>query len=92
MTFFALSILDFGVTLSMLCAAAGLVFAFFLIKAIVSRSAGNERMREIAGAVEEGAKAYLRRQVMTISAIAAVIFVLLFVFMKEAAWPRRSAS
>jgi K(+)-stimulated pyrophosphate-energized sodium pump len=73
----ALSILDSGVTLSMLCAVAGLVFAFFLIKAITSRSPGNERMQEIAGAVEEGAKAYLRRQVVTISAIAAVIFILL---------------
>lgn len=82
----ALSILDFGVTLSMLCAAAGLVFAFFLIKAIISRSAGNERMREIAGAVQEGAKAYLHRQVVTISAIAAVIFVLLFLFIKDAAF------
>ncbi len=74
----ALSILESGVTLSMLCAAAGLVFAFFLIKAITSRSPGNERMREIAGAVEEGAKAYLRRQVVTISAIAAVLFIILF--------------
>ena len=42
-------------------------------------------MREIAGAVEEGAKAYLRRQVMTISTIAVVIFVLLLIFMKDAA-------
>jgi K(+)-stimulated pyrophosphate-energized sodium pump len=80
MTFLAASILDFGVTLSMLCAVAGLVFAFFLIKAITSRSAGNERMKEIAAAVEEGAKAYLRRQVVTISAIAAVIFILLVIF------------
>ena len=37
-------------------------------------------MRQIAGAIEEGAKAYLKRQVVTISAIAAVIFVLLFFF------------
>src|SRR5215210_500888 len=73
----ALSILDTGVTLSMLLAAGGLVFAFFLIRAVISQSPGNERMREIAGAVEEGAKAYLNRQVVTISAIAAVIFVLL---------------
>ena len=80
MMFLAASILDFGVTLSMLCAVAGLVFAFFLIKAITSRSAGNERMREIAGAIEEGAKAYLQRQVITISAIAAVIFILLGIF------------
>ncbi len=85
MTLLALSILDFGVTLSMLCAVGGLVFAFFLIKSVISRSPGNERMREIAGAVEEGAKAYLRRQVITISAIAAVIFILLFLFMKDAA-------
>jgi len=84
MTFFALSMLDSGVPLSLLCAVAGLIFAFFLIKAIISRSPGNDRMREIAGAVEEGAKAYLRRQVVTISAIAAVIFILLF-FAKDAA-------
>jgi K(+)-stimulated pyrophosphate-energized sodium pump len=37
-------------------------------------------MRQIAGAIEEGAKAYLKRQVRTISIIAAVIFVLLFFF------------
>ncbi len=80
MTLLALSILDYGVTLSMLLAIGGLAFAFFLIKAVISRSPGNERMREIAAAVEEGAKAYLRRQVVTISAIAAVIFILLFIF------------
>jgi K(+)-stimulated pyrophosphate-energized sodium pump len=64
----------------MVCAVLGLLFAFFLIKAVIRLSAGNDRMRQIAGAVEEGAKAYLKRQVVTISAIAAVIFVLLFFF------------
>jgi K(+)-stimulated pyrophosphate-energized sodium pump len=80
MMFFALSLLGSGVPLSLVCAVAGLLFAFFLIKAIISRSPGNDRMREIASAVEEGAKAYLRRQVVTISAIAAVIFILLCIF------------
>src|SRR3954453_13859457 len=80
MTFLALDILKSGVTLSMVCAALGLVFAFLLIKAVIRLSPGNDRMRQIAGAVEEGAKAYLKRQVVTISAIAAVIFVLLFIF------------
>ncbi len=37
-------------------------------------------MRQIAGAIEEGAKAYLKRQVMTISVIAVVIFILLYIF------------
>ncbi|PZR74457.1 MAG: sodium-translocating pyrophosphatase [Chthoniobacterales bacterium] len=80
MTFLAFNILHSGVALSMVCAAAGLAFAFFLIKAVIRLSPGNERMRQIAGAVEEGAKAYLKRQVVTISAIAVVIFVLLFIF------------
>ena len=80
MTFLALDILKSGVPLSMVCAVLGLIFAFVLIKAVIRLSAGNDRMRQIAGAVEEGAKAYLRRQVVTISAIAAVIFILLFIF------------
>ena len=80
MTFLALDILKSGVTLSMVCAVLGLLFALFLIKAVIRLSPGNDRMRQIAGAIEEGAKAYLKRQVVTISAIAAVIFILLFIF------------
>ena len=80
MIFLALTILDSGVPLSMLCAVIGLVFAFFLIAVIVRSSPGNERMREISAAIQEGAKAYLKRQVVTISVIAVVIFVLLFIF------------
>ena len=72
--------LQSGVWLSMLCAIAGLTIAFFLIKSVIRLSPGNERMREIADAIKEGAKAYLRRQILTISAIASVIFVLLFSF------------
>ena len=80
MIFLALTILNSGVQLSMLCAVVGLIFAFFLIAVIVRSSPGNERMREISAAIQEGAKAYLKRQVVTISLIAVVIFVLLFIF------------
>jgi K(+)-stimulated pyrophosphate-energized sodium pump len=84
MTLLALTNLNAGVWLSIACAGAGLIFAFFLIGSILRLSAGNERMRQIAAAVQEGAKAYLNRQVITISAIAAVIFVLLFLFKDHA--------
>ena len=77
---FALTILNSGVPLSMLCAVIGLAFAFFLIITVIRRSPGNEKMREISAAVQEGAKAYLHRQVVTISAIAVIIFLLLFRF------------
>jgi len=68
----------------MVCAVIGLVFAFFLIFAVMRHSAGNEKMREISAAVQEGAKAYLNRQVKTISVIAAIIFILLFIFKDHA--------
>src|SRR5213592_4267197 len=80
MILFGLTILNSGVPLSMLCAVIGLAFAFFFILAIMRHSSGNERMREISDAVQEGAKAYLNRQVKTISVIAVAIFILLFIF------------
>src|SRR5881396_1952059 len=85
MNFLAINILNSGVQLSMVCAAIGLAFAFFLIAAVTRHSAGNERMREISAAVQEGAKAYLNRQVKTVSVVAVIIFILLFVF-KDHPW------
>src|ERR1044071_6573842 len=80
MILFAFSILTAGVPFSMVCAVIGLAAAFVLIGAVVRSPAGNQRIREIAAAVQEGAKAYLNRQVITISAIAVIIFILLFIF------------
>src|SRR5438876_9880936 len=80
MNFLALSILNLGVPLSLVGAVIGLAFAFVLIAAVIRSPSGNERMREISAAVQEGAKAYLNRQVKAISVIAVVIFVLLFFF------------
>src|SRR6266850_365978 len=80
MIFFAFNLLTSGVPLSMVCAVIGLVAAFFLVAAVVRSPAGNQRMQEISGAIQEGAKAYLNRQVITISSIAVIIFILLFIF------------
>src|SRR5215468_7278930 len=78
MIFLAFDLLS--VPSSMVCAVIGLAAAFVLIGVVVRSPAGNQRMREIAGAVQEGAKAYLNRQVITISVIASIIFILLFIF------------
>src|SRR5919106_422666 len=80
MIFLAFNILTSGVPLSMVCAVIALAAAFFLIAAVVRSPAGNQRMREISAAIQEGAKAYLNRQVITISSIAIIIFILLFIF------------
>jgi len=72
-------LLDSGIPFSLVCAVLGLGFAFYLIKTILDSPAGNDRMKQIASAIEEGAKAYLGRQVRSISIIAAVLVVLLAV-------------
>src|SRR5213595_1903295 len=81
---FGLTILNSGVPLSMVCAVIGLAFAFFLVAKVIRSPSGNKRMREISAAVQEGANAYLNRQVKTISVIAVIIFILLFVFKDHA--------
>lgn len=70
-------LLESGVWFALLCAVVGLAAAYCLIRLIIAQPSGNDRMRQIASAVEEGAKAYLNRQIRTISIIAAVIFVIL---------------
>src|SRR5256885_17163603 len=77
MVFLALDLLNSGVPLSMVCATIGLVFALILIALVIRASAGNETMRQISEAGQEGAKAYLNRQGLTIRGIPGPIFVLL---------------
>ncbi len=79
MFFAALPYVGQGIPFSLLCGVLGLVVAVFLIRSVKSSPEGSPRMQEIARAVEEGAKAYLNRQIITISAIAVVIFIILLV-------------
>ena len=58
MIFLALNLLESGVQLSMVCAAIGLVFALILIAIVIRAPAGNERMRQIASAVEDALRPF----------------------------------
>jgi len=64
-----------GLTIAIFSAILALAFSGIWIRRIFSQSAGNERMQEIAAAVQEGASAYLKRQYMTIGLVGAILFV-----------------
>jgi len=72
-----------GIVISIVLGVLGLVYAVILIKKITSASPGNDLMRKVAGAIQEGAKAYLSRQVRTVSIIAVIITVLLFLWKRS---------
>jgi K(+)-stimulated pyrophosphate-energized sodium pump len=63
------------------CGIVALLYGIYAIRSVLAASAGNERMQEIAGAIQEGARAYLNRQYMTIGIVGVVIFVILLVLL-----------
>ena len=68
---------DHAVGFALACAAVAVLYGLYLTWWLLKQPAGSERMQEIAGAVQEGAAAYLRKQYTTIAVVAIVPFFLL---------------
>ncbi|MDE2117022.1 MAG: sodium-translocating pyrophosphatase [Betaproteobacteria bacterium] len=68
-----------GLIFTLLCAIAALLYGAISIKWILGLPTGNDRMREISAAVQEGASAYLNRQYTTIGIVGAILLVVIFV-------------
>jgi K(+)-stimulated pyrophosphate-energized sodium pump len=66
-----------GVIIALVCAGAAVAYGVVTSRALLALSPGNETMRTISAAVQEGAKAYLNRQYTTIAGVGVVLFIVL---------------
>jgi K(+)-stimulated pyrophosphate-energized sodium pump len=62
--------------------ALSIAYGLWAINDVMKRDAGTQRMQEIAGAIAEGAQAYLRRQYLTIGIVGIVLFIVITWFLR----------
>ncbi|WP_395635303.1 sodium-translocating pyrophosphatase [Sphingorhabdus sp.] len=67
--------------IAIICGLLAVVYGFVTSRQVLSASAGNEKMQEIAAAIQEGAQAYLGRQYRTIAIVGVAVAVLVAVFL-----------
>jgi K(+)-stimulated pyrophosphate-energized sodium pump len=69
------------VLFAIIASVIAIVYGLIVAKLILKKSAGNDRMQEIAAAIQEGANAYLNKQYKTIAIVAVVLFAILWIFL-----------
>ena len=73
--------MDYGLLFALACSILAILYGVFSIKWILTKPTGNDRMREIAQAIQDGAKAYLNRQYTTIGIVGALILIIMWYFL-----------
>jgi K(+)-stimulated pyrophosphate-energized sodium pump len=68
---------DYGVVFALGCAGAAVVYGLLITQRLLAKPAGNDKMVEISGAIQEGASAYLKRQYTIIAGVGILIALLL---------------
>ena len=66
-----------GLLIAGIASLAAIVYGVILVRAVLAQPQGNDRMRNIAQAIQEGAEAYMRRQYMLVAVVAVVVIIVL---------------
>jgi len=69
---------QYAVIFALVCAAAAVAYGLISAQWILGLPQGNDRMRQIAAAIQEGAGAYMKRQYTIIAAVGVVMFIAMF--------------
>jgi K(+)-stimulated pyrophosphate-energized sodium pump len=70
-----------GLAVAILCAFAALIYGLVTIRWVLAKPQGNDKMRSIAQAIQEGAQAYLNRQYTTIAVVGIILFAAIFIML-----------
>ena len=81
-TFFS----EHAVLIALICGAITVLYGLILTRWVLSKPQGDDKMREIAAAIQEGASAYLSRQYRTVAIVAVVLAIVLLVIPDLGGW------
>jgi K(+)-stimulated pyrophosphate-energized sodium pump len=69
------------VLIAIACGVVALLYGILTSQQVLRASPGNQRMVEVASAIQEGARAYLRRQYTTIAVVGVIVAALIYYFL-----------
>ncbi|MFM7245968.1 MAG: sodium/proton-translocating pyrophosphatase, partial [Actinomycetota bacterium] len=81
-TFFS----EHAVLIALVCGAITVLYGLILTRWVLSKPQGDDKMREIAAAIQEGASAYLSRQYRTVAIVAVILAIILLVVPDLGGW------
>ncbi|MEY4226495.1 MAG: pyrophosphatase [Actinomycetota bacterium] len=81
-TFFS----EHAVLIALICGAMTVLYGLILTRWVLSKPQGDDKMREIAAAIQEGASAYLSRQYRTVAIVAVILAIVLLVVPDLGGW------
>ena len=77
---------EHAVLIALICGAITVIYGLILTRWVLSKPDGDDKMKEIAAAIQEGASAYLSRQYRTVAIVAVVIAIILLVVPDLGGW------